>query len=119
MTNTNKFEELLKKELGIVERELQKIGRKNPSNKSDWEAMPEKMDISEADENEKADSIEAFEENSAILKQLEIRFNEVKDALKKIQDGKYGICEIGGEEIEEKRLEANPAAKTCVKHMSK
>jgi len=117
MINTKKFEELLKNELQVLENELKKIGRKNPSNQSDWEPVPEKMDISSADDNEVADNIEAFEENTAILKQLEIRYNEIKGALEKIKNGKYGICEIGGEEIEEKRLEANPAATSCVKHM--
>ena len=34
------------------------------------------------------------------------------DALEKIEAGKYGICEVSGEEIEADRLEAYPSAKT-------
>ncbi len=111
------FEDKLKKELVAVEGELKTVGRINPSNPADWEPLPDKMDILKADENEVADSIEAYEENAGILKQLEIRFNEIKNALQKIKDGSYGKCETCGKEIETDRLGANPAARTCKLHM--
>ncbi len=114
---TKKYRPQIEKELEKVEAELKTVGRKNPDNPADWEPMPEKMDISPADDNEVADNIEAYEENTGILKQLEIRFNELKNALKRIDEGRYGICEIGGEVIENDRLEANPAATTCKKHV--
>ena len=113
----NKYKKLIENELISVETELKTVGRKNPDNPSDWEPIPEKRDISAADDNEVADSIEAYEENTGILKQLEIRFNELKQALERIKAGTYGICEIGKEIIENDRLDANPAATTCKKHM--
>jgi DnaK suppressor protein len=70
-----------------------------------------------ADENEAADQLEDFEERQAETATLQERRTEIKDALTKIDDGKYGICEVSGEEIEEDRLEANPAARTCKAHM--
>ena len=97
--------------------ELQKIARINPGNPKDWEPIPAKMDTLETDKNEVADRIEAFEKNTAIVKELEIRFNSVKEALQKIEDKKYGICEDTGEQIPLARLEANPAAKTCTEHL--
>lgn len=112
-----KFKELLAKELVVVEGELRSIGRVNPSNPRDWEPVPDKMDTLAADSNEVADTIESYEENSAILKQLEIRLNEVKEALKRVDDGSYGKCTVCNALIDEKRLEANPAAKTCKEHM--
>jgi len=111
------FKKLLEEEKNKLESELGTIGRKNPSNPNDWEAVPDKMDIDRADETEIADSIETFEDNTALLKQLEIRLIEVNAALAKITAGKYGICEISGEPIENERLEANPAAKTCIAHL--
>lgn len=117
MIDTQKYKKMLESELGTVEGELKTLGRRNPSNPQDWEAMPSKMDTDSADENLTADNIEEFESNTAILKQLETRFNEIRGALKRIEEGTYGKCEIGGEPIEEKRLEANPAATTCMKHM--
>jgi len=115
--DVNHFKNLLEKEKETLESELKSIGRVNPDNPKDWQATPQKMDILKADENEVADSIERFEENTAILKQLEIRINEVKGALERIKNNTYGKCEVGGEEIEKERLEANPAATTCIKHL--
>lgn len=117
MENIKHFEELLKTELATLEKELKSIGQKNPSNPADWEAKPDATGLAPADPNEVADNIESYEENTAILKQLEIRYNEVKDALKRIGEDKYGICATGGEKIETERLEANPAATTCLKHI--
>lgn len=114
---TTYFKEKLDKEFAQIQTELQSIGRANPDNPKDWEATPEKMDTLTADETELADSLEAFEGNTAILKQLEIRYNEVKAALERVAQGKYGLCEKGGEVIERERLEANPAATTCKKHL--
>jgi len=117
MADTQKMKEKLETELSLLEKELLSVGRKNPSNQGDWEAVPPSMDTVSADENEVADTIEEFEGNSAILKQLEIRYNEIKQALERIEKGTYGKCEVCGKEIEEDRLNANPAAKTCKEHM--
>jgi len=109
----------LEAELATVREELRRIGRVNPDNPADWEATPQKMDIQEADRNEAADRIEGFEENTAVLKELEIRFNNIKDALSRMDADTYGICEVGNEPIAVERLRANPAAQTCMKHMPK
>ncbi len=120
MENTQKkhFEDLLRAELKLVETELKSVGQKNPTNPADWEAKPDIMDALPADSNEVADTIESYEENSGILKQLEIRFNELKAAIERIESGIYGICEVDHEPIEIKRLEANPAATRCIKHIT-
>lgn len=106
----------LTEEKQLLTEELLRIGQKNPTNPADWEAKPEVMDIQEADRNEAADRIEAFEENTAIVKQLEIRFNHIEKALERMENGTYGVCEIGGQEIKKERLFANPAAGTCTVH---
>ena len=86
-TQAHHFEELLRTEIALVETELKSVGQKNPSNPADWEAKPDAMDVMPADSNEVADSIESYEENAGILKQLEIRFNELKAALERIEAG--------------------------------
>ena len=111
------FKDMLSKEAGLLETELATIGRKNPGQSSDWEAVEPEVDRDRADGTEVADNIEQYENNSAILDQLEIRLKEVRNALEKIEKGKYGICEVSGEQIELDRLEANPAATTCKLHM--
>lgn len=111
------FKDRLLKEKTTLEEELATVGRKDPANPKDWQATVDDSSIDNADENEVADILEEYEEHSAILKQLEKQLLDVNDALKKIEAGTYGICEISGEEIEKERLEANPAARTSVKHM--
>lgn len=39
---------------------------------------------------------------------------KVKEALERIEDGGYGICEICSEEISEERLEARPVTTYCI-----
>ena len=40
--------------------------------------------------------------------------NKIEEALVRIEEGTYGVCEGCGEEIAEKRLEARPVAKYCI-----
>ena len=114
----NEFKNKLEKELSLVEKELESVGRRNPDNKQDWEAEPADFDIDSADPSETADKMEEFEENTALLKELETRYNDIKDALAKIEKGEYGFCEVCKSPIEKDRLSANQAARTCKKHMS-
>ena len=112
------FRELLEKEVTTLEKELATIGRKNPDQKGDWEAVEGDMVTDIAEEGDVASGMEQYEDNKSILEQLERQLNDVKSALQKIEAGTYGKCEISGEEIETDRLEANPSAKTCKAHMN-
>lgn len=102
-----------------LEGELSHVGKRNPENKADWEATPEPFDPGVMDPNEKADRIEEFEERSSVEATLEEQLNNVKAALSRIENNSYGICEIDGSPhpIEERRLEANAAATTCIAHI--
>lgn len=111
------FKKKLETEKQELEAELQKVGRKNPDNPSDWEATPPDRDVSQADENTVADSISEYEGASAIVNLLEARYKDVKSGLDKIKHNVYGICQVCKKEIEPDRLEANPAARTCKDHM--
>ena len=111
-----KYKKLLEAEKEKLLKELATIGQKNPSNPADWEAKPTNLDSDSADVNETADTIEEFEENSAILKQLEIQLLQVESALGKIEAGSYGKCNVCGDDIPPHRLDANPASLTCIEH---
>lgn len=39
---------------------------------------------------------------------------KIKEALARIDDGSYGICELCGENISDKRLEARPVTTVCI-----
>lgn len=109
----------LEKEKKILEDELSTISRVNPSSPSNWQATAGEIEVDSADENEVADKFEELEENEMIIDKLEPQLNEVILALKRIDNGTYGICEVSGEIIEKERLEACPFARKCIKHMGK
>lgn len=111
------FEQKLEEEKNLLKKDLEKVGRRNPDNPSDWEATPTERDSSQADENTVADSIEDYEGNMAIVNTLESRYSDLRSALEKIKNSTYGLCEVCSEEIDIERLEANPSARTCRKHM--
>ena len=115
--NTEHFRTRLTEEKATLEAELSTVGRKNPSNPNDWEAVPEETGL-EADPNDRADQMEEFGNNNAILVDLEARYNDVLAALARLEEGTYGVCEVSGEEIEAERLEADPAARTCKAHLN-
>lgn len=117
MTDTNNAQSLLSEEKARLEGELATVGRRNPSNPADWEAVPGETGL-EADPNDTADQMESYGENAAILKDLENRYNDVLAALTRIENGTYGVCVEGGEEIESDRLAADLAAATCKAHMA-
>ncbi|PIR85749.1 hypothetical protein COU14_02745 [Candidatus Kaiserbacteria bacterium CG10_big_fil_rev_8_21_14_0_10_44_10] len=114
---TEKFKVLLEEELDKLNTEMKELGVKNPEVKGDWVERANDLDTTNADLNEVADRTEEYDERRATLATLEGRYNNLRRALKKIAEGKYGICEVSGEPIEEDRLEANPAARTCKAHM--
>ena len=107
----------LEEEKGRLEKELGSIGRRNPANPADWEAVPGETGL-EADSTDTAEQIDGYETNTAILKELETRYNHVLAALSRIEGGTYGVCAVGGEAIEAERLGADPAATTCKAHLN-
>jgi RNA polymerase-binding transcription factor DksA len=116
--DTNNMKKQLEEELAAITEDLQGLGIHNPHVKEDWIATPEGVNVSEADPNVVADRSEDWAERRGTLDALETRYNNINRALAKIEKDAYGICEIGGEEIELDRLNANPAARTCKTHIN-
>ncbi len=116
--NIEYFKNKLEEEKNRLEAELARVGKRNSTIKEDWEPTPAEaeMDTRTSEQSELADKFEEFENRSAIEVHLEEKLNEVLEALGRIGKGTYGICTFCNEKIDEKRLEANPAAATCVKH---
>ncbi len=119
MKNTEHYKELLLAEKNRLEGELKSVGRINPENPGDWQGVPEDSEqVDTEDENSLADKFEEFEEKNAVEIELESQLILVKNALARIEDGTFGICRVCEEEIEADRLEANPSAETCKKHLN-
>ena len=119
MVDTTKIEHFKQKLLQEKERlelELTDIGAINSADGIDWTGTSGSLEINTEDKNELADKIEEQQTNDAIVSELETRRLSVEDALKRIEDGTYGLCTVCGQSIDEQRLEANPAAYTCIEH---
>lgn len=114
-----KYKIKLEEEKKLLEEELASLGKKDET--GDWEATPEsEVSVQDVpDEGDLADRAEDYEEKSSELSVLESRLNDIQNALSKIEQGVYGVCEICHNKIEEERLEANPSAKTCKSCMEK
>ena len=67
------------------------------------------------EQGENASEVEQFANDLSVTTDLEQRLKKVEAALERVERGTYGIC-IMGEEIDEARLRAEPAAETCVIH---
>jgi RNA polymerase-binding transcription factor DksA len=116
--NTDTYKQRLQAEKKLLEGELAGMGRVDSAT-GEWTATPEEQTAPEADENDLADRSEDFEERSGTTEVLGARLEDINHALDKISNGTFGICEICGNLIEEDRLEANPAARTCKACMEK
>jgi len=113
--DTTTHESRLQAEKETLERELERMGRRNPHNLEDFEAVVEDTGA-EADEGDRAEQLEQYAENATLVEELEQRHTEVLRALEHIRLGTYGTCSVCGEAIEPERLHADPAAPTCTQH---
>lgn len=99
-----------------LEKDLEKVARRNPNVPGDWEMVPDDLNIETADKSELSDVSEELGTRAAIEDKFEEQLAFVNQALGRAKKGTYGICLICNKPIQEKRLEANPAARHCIKH---
>jgi DnaK suppressor protein len=116
MIDTSQAHAVLTEKLAQVTEELAHIAT-HDEHTDDWVAIPVGTETAEADETDEADVVEEWNERRATVSVLETDYRNLKRALSKIAEGSYGVCEISGQPIEDKRLLANPAARTCIAHM--
>lgn len=98
-----------------VEEELSSHGRVLDE-AGDWVGASQGFEGQESDPNDVADQIEELSNNVPLVEELEQRHRDIVDALEKMDEGVYGICEVSGEAIPLDRLKANPSARTLVEH---
>ncbi len=116
MLDKKKIKEKLEKERDILLGQLRDIGKLNPET-NEWEAIPEERSSRDSDQNDMADRFEDFEGRSIMIKALETRLNNILSALKELNKDSFGKCKVCKKDIEMARMEVNPAAKTCKKHL--
>jgi RNA polymerase-binding transcription factor DksA len=93
-------------EKDLLEEELAEHGKKVGD---DWQGTPAGFNENEPAEEDQADKMEELGVNVALVEELERRYKEIRAALKRMDDGSYGLTP-SGEKIDIDRLRANPAA---------
>ncbi len=63
--------------------------------------------------DEETDEAEEVGNQLAVAQDLKTRLDDIEVALEKIREGRYGICEKDGEEIEEEILDIDPESRLC------
>lgn len=116
MLDKKKIKDKLGKERDVLIEELRDMGKLNPET-GEWEATPAESEFPESDQNDLADKFEDFEARSSMLKTLEPRLQNILKALKNLNKESFGKCEVCKKNIENDRMEANPAAMTCKAHL--
>ncbi len=109
------YRKLLEEEKERLIRELQKRGYELEL-KHDWVVRIEEGEEEHTDPLDEAQLTEDLENKIAEFSVIEKEYRAVEDALKRLEQGTYGICVTCGREIEKERLEAYPAARTCLEH---
>jgi DnaK suppressor protein len=101
-----KFQELLgEKRKAVLERARRMLSEENMT--LDTNDLPDEMDLASSE------YLQSFEfrlrgREKSLLNKLDL-------ALKKIDEGTFGVCEICEEPIGKKRLEARPETTLCIK----
>ncbi len=115
----NKTKEKLEKEKEILENELKNFSKKDKESADNWNtSFPEWNKGEEAGSSFLETSADEFEEYDALISVehiLEAKLRDINSALKKLKQGKYGICEKCQKEISQQRLRICPDARLCLK----
>jgi DnaK suppressor protein len=56
------------------------------------------------------------DEHRSLAAELREQLRDVEDAIERLDAGTYGTCAVCGEPIGDERLDAVPAARTCITH---
>ena len=101
--DTNKYKTLLEEKLQDVERIIPAL-----------KATSKPVDLDEPmGRLSRMDAIQQQQMQLANLKKAEIRIDQIKAALKRIEEGTYGYCVNCEETLSDERLQAMPEAPLC------
>jgi DnaK suppressor protein len=75
------------------------------------------LDTNADDEHDPEGTTIAFERSQigSLVRQVRHHLTEIDAALERFEAGSYGVCEVCGAAIGDARLDALPAARTCIR----
>lgn len=95
-----------------LKKQLSTFAKKSEINEEDFNTKW--TDFGEKDDDNISE-VEIFERDLNLEETLEFSIDKINKALKKIEEGTYGICEKCEKPIEEGRLKVFPSATACMK----
>lgn len=101
----------------LLEAERQQALRRLAGLTGDFnEVVAASRDSNADDEHDPEGATIAFERSqvAALVLQVQGQLAEVEAAIERLAAGTYGVCEQCGQPIAAARLEARPAARTCI-----
>jgi RNA polymerase-binding transcription factor DksA len=111
----NELKEKLEADKKSIEKELEAFAKKDDQPKGDWETKYPKYEASEKlNLEEESNELQEYDNLLPVEYSLELKLKNINNALEKIAQKKYGVCEVCGKEITEERLRACPEAKICL-----
>jgi len=110
------LKERLERELATLELELVDIGFLHPVKSEAWAERQADLSEDSEDRNILADKFEEATTDQGIGTELVVRYKGIQAALDRIARGTFGVCTVCNKPIPQARLDANPAADTCVTH---
>ncbi|MEI7424899.1 MAG: TraR/DksA family transcriptional regulator [Candidatus Staskawiczbacteria bacterium] len=107
------LKERLEAQKKSIEKELESFATKDPKLENNWDTKYPNRE--EGDKDEQADEVQEYDNKLSLEYSFELKLKKVINALERIKNGTYGICEKCGKEIDEDRLQACPEADTCLR----
>jgi len=68
----------------------------------------------DADWSEQAGERENEEVLNALESEAKVEIQHLSNAISRMENGSYGICQVCGEDINPQRLQVQPAAENCI-----
>jgi RNA polymerase-binding transcription factor DksA len=103
----------LEKDKLKIEKQLNSFAEKDKNLKGDWDTIYPRVNSSSLEDA--ANEVEEYGNLLPIENTLELELEKINKALKKIKQGKYGLCEKCKKPISLARLEIYPRAVYCKK----
>ncbi len=115
-TKLKHFEKLIKKELDESRSYIDKANQDQSIGAKESSGDLSSYAFHQADQGSDTN---LMEQTVMLMEQEREKIRLLNDALRRISDGVYGICEICGEQITDSRLEIIPYARYCMDCKSK
>ena len=109
----DKFKKLLAERKVKLENELASFTKKDTKLKGDYDTQFPDFGANQSSDEE-AFEVATYDSALPVEYALELRLADINRALDKIKNGTYGQCENCEGEMDIKRLEAMPEARTCL-----